>query len=181
VVKSLMWSAAAALLLATSPAWAQLKIGFVDYSQLMSQSPQAKKVLAQLRADFMPREQALVKLQNELKARASKFQRDAATMTDEQREQTQNDLAARDRDLQRRQQDLQDELTERRNEALQDLQRVLSQAVADYAKSQNFDLVLMGGVIYAKGTMNITPTILARLQAATRSGGGSRRARSGKK
>lgn len=171
MVKSLMWSAAAALVLAATPAWAQLKIGYVNYSQLMSQSPQAKKIAAQIRAEFLPRQQALIKLQNDLKARANKFQRDAATMTDDQRQQTQNDLAERDRDLQRRQQDLQDAFNAKRNEALSDLQRVLVTTVRDYAKSQNYDLVLADGVIYAKSAIDITPAILARLQSAAGAGG----------
>jgi len=179
VVKSLMWSAAVALLLATSPAWAALKIGYVNYPQLLSQSPQARQIAQKIRAEFLPRQQELVRLQNELKARADKFQRDAATMTDDQRQQTQNDLAASDRDLQRRQQDLQDSFNAERNEALSDLQRTLVETVRDYARSQNYDLVLADGVIYATSAIDITPAILSRLQSAAHSGG-SRRSRSSK-
>lgn len=168
-----MWSAAAALLLVTSPAWAALKIGYVNYPQLMQQSPQARRVLNQLRSEFLPREQALVKLQKQLKARANKFQRDEATMTDDQRQQTQNDLAERDRDLQRRQQDLQDELNSRRNEALSTLQQTLLKTVRNYARAGNFDLVLAQGVVYAKNGIDITPQILSRLKAAAKAGGSS--------
>ncbi|MGH8148662.1 MAG: OmpH family outer membrane protein [Steroidobacteraceae bacterium] len=172
-MKSLVWGAAAALLLATSPVWAALKIGYVNYPQLLSQSPQAKHIAAQIRAEFQPRQQELVKLQSSLKARADKFQRDAATMTDDQRTKTQNDLSDRDRDLQRRQQELQDDFNARRNEALSSLQRTLVNTVRDYAKAQNFDLVLADGVIYATSAIDITPAILSRLQATAKTGGGA--------
>jgi outer membrane protein len=177
VIKSLTWGAVAALVFATSPAWAALKIGYVNYPQLLSQSPQARQIAAKIRAEFLPRQQEIVRLQNQLKARADKFQRDSATMTDDQREQTQNDLAASDRDLQRRQQDLQDAFNAERNEALSNLQRTLVQTVRDYAKAQDYDLVLADGVIYAKSAIDITPAILSRLQTAAKSGG-SRHSRS---
>lgn len=171
--KSWVWGAATALVLAASPAWAQLKIGYVNYPQLLAKSPQAQALSAKLKAEFQPRQQTLIRLQNQLKARADQFQRDAATMTDDQRQQTQNALAESDRDLQRRQQDFQDAVTAQRNEALATLQRTLVQTVQEYARAQNYDLVLADGVIYAKNGIDITPQILARLQAAARSGGGA--------
>ncbi len=172
VVKSVLCGAVAALMLAAVPAWADLKIGFVNYNELLQESPQAKQIAAQLRAEFQPRERELTQLQQSLKARADQFQRDAATMTDEQREKTQSDLQESDRDLQRRQSDLQDDLNTRRQEALSSLQRVLVEQVRTYAKAQNFDLVLADGVIYATGTIDITPAILARLEQAARTGAG---------
>lgn len=166
MIKSLVWGTAAALILATSPAWADLKIGYVNYSTLLQESPQAKAIQARLRAEFTPRQDELNKLQASFKARADQFQRDAATMTDDQRDRTQNELQDSDRDLQRRQSELQDDFTQRRNEELSSLQRVLVQQVQTYAKAQNFDLVLADGVIYATSAIDITPAILARLQQA---------------
>jgi outer membrane protein len=170
VIKSVVWGAAATLILATSPAWAQLKIGYVNYSTLLQESPQAKAIQTRLRSEFLPRQSELTKLQASLKARADQFQRDAATMTDDQRERTQNELQDGDRDLQRRQSEFQDDLNARRNEELSSLQRILVQQVQTYAKAQNFDLVLADGVIYATSAIDITPAILARLQQAAGAG-----------
>lgn len=183
VVKSVVWGAAAALLLATAPAWADLKIGYVNYGELLQECPQAKAVEAQLRAEFQPQQRELAQMQQSLKSRADKFQRDAATMTDDQRERTQNDLQESDRDLQRRQQEYQDDLNTKRQEALSNLQRILVDQVRTYAKAQSFDLVLADGVIYATNAIDITPAILSRLQQAARSGSGGtapRKTRSGR-
>lgn len=157
-------------MLATVPAWADLKIGYVNYAQLLQESPQAKQISAELRNEFQPRQRELAQLQQSLKDRADKFQRDSATMTDDQRDKTQNDLQDSDRDLQRRQSELQDDFNARRNEELSRLQRILVDQVRDYAKAQNFDLVLADGVIYAVNALDITPAILSRLQAAAKSG-----------
>ncbi|MGH8228832.1 MAG: OmpH family outer membrane protein [Steroidobacteraceae bacterium] len=173
VVKSVVWGAALALVLATSPAWAALKIGYVDYSQLLSKSPQAKKIQAEIRTEFLPRQRKIDAEQKALKARADKFQRDSATMTDDERSKSQNDMRARDRDLQQQMSDLQDDFNAKRNEELSKLQHTLVEQVRIYATAQNYDLVLAEGVIYAKSAIDITPVILARLQKAAQSGAGA--------
>ena len=45
------------------------------------------------------------------------------------------------------------------------LQRTLIEEVRTYAKAQGFDLVIADGVIYSTPTLDITPAILAALQA----------------
>jgi len=173
VVKSAVWYVAVAAVLATSPAWAELKIGVVDYARLMQESPQAKRIVAQLRAEFDPRGRALASEQQSLKQREDKYQRDGATMSDDQRAREEQALRDEERDFQRKTSEYQDDVNARRNEALSRLQRELADEVRAYAKAQNFDLVLAEGVIYANNAIDITPAILTRLQqSATRTGGG---------
>ena len=45
------------------------------------------------------------------------------------------------------------------------LQRSLIGEVREYAKAQNFDIVIAEGVIYATPTVDITPQVLQALQA----------------
>lgn len=172
VVKSVFWGAAAALILAASPIWAaELKIGYVNYARLLQESPQAKTIQDSLRTEFEPRQRDLVNQQKSLKTRADKFQRDAATMSDDQRTQEAKALRDTDRDLQQKQSDLQDDFNAKKNEELSRLQRSLIQEVQTYAKAQGYDLVLAEGVIYATSSIDLTPTILARLtDDAPRSG-----------
>lgn len=172
VVKSVIWGAAAALVIAASPAWAELKIAYVSYGKLLQQSPQSKAIQDALRSEFQPRQRELVSEQQSLKSRADKFQRDAATMSDDQRDREQKELRDTDRDLQAKQSELQDDFNARKNEELSRLQRSLIEVVQSYARAQGYDLVLdEAGVLYATGTIDITPAILARLQTeATKSG-----------
>jgi len=152
--------------LAAMPARAELKIGIVDYNRLAAESPQAKAISDALRAEFSPRERDLQNMQNQLKVKEEKLQKDSATMTDEQKARADKDLRDGLRDLQRKQQEAQDDLNSRRNEELSRLQRVLVDQVRTYAKAQNFDLVIAEGVIYATPTIDITPAILTALNSA---------------
>jgi len=167
VVKSVLWGAAAAAVLATTPAFAELKIGYVNFQLLASESPQAQTIQASLRNEFQPRQQALIKEQQAFKSRADAFQRDQATMTDEQRDREQKYLRDTDRDLQAKQSEFQDDVNQRKNEELSRLQRSLIEEVQTYAKAQGYDLILAGDVIYATPTIDLTAQVLERLKSSS--------------
>jgi outer membrane protein len=148
-----------------SPAWAELKIGVVDYGRLVEESPQAKSALESIRTEFTPRQRDLQNQQAALKSKEDKLQKDGATMTQDQRANAEKDLRDSYRELQRKQSEVQDDFNARRNEEMSRLQKTLIEQVRTYAKAQNFDLVIADGVIYTTPTIDITPAILAQLEA----------------
>jgi outer membrane protein len=153
------------MVLAAAPAWAELKIGYVNYSELLQQSPDAKTIADALRNEFLPRQRELQTMQQSLKAREDKLTKDGATMTDDQRAREDKDIRDGERELQRKQSEAQDDFNARRNEELSTLQKSLIEQVRTFAKAQNYDLVMADGVIYATGAVDITPQVLAMLTA----------------
>jgi outer membrane protein len=151
--------------LVASPAWAELKIGVVDYGRLVEESPQAKVALDAIRNEFTPRQRELQNQQNSLKSKEDKLNKDKATMTPDQINTMEKDLREGVRDFQRKQGEIQEDFNARRNEEMSRLQKTLIEQVRQYAKAQNFDLVIADGVIYTTPTIDITPAILAQLQA----------------
>ena len=151
--------------LGAAPAWAELKIGVVDYGRLVEESPQAKSALDSIRTEFTPRQRDLQNQQASLKAKEDRLQKDGATMSQDQRTNAEKDLRDGYRELQRKQSEVQDDFNARRNEEMSRLQKTLIEQVRVYAKAQNFDLVIADGVIYTTPTIDITPAILAQLQA----------------
>jgi outer membrane protein len=160
-----MWIVAALGAVATVPAWAEGKIAVVDFQRLGQESPQGKEVFEALRAEFAPRERTLQATGQALKAKQDKLQKDAATMTEEQRTHSEKDLRDGARDFERARGELQDDETARRNEQLSRLQRTLVEEVRAYAKTQNLDMVVSGdAVLYAAPSYDITPAVLTALQ-----------------
>jgi len=156
---------AVAALMASVPAWAaELKIGFVDINRLASESPQAKAAEESMRSEFTPRQRDIQTQQQTLKNREDKLQKDAATMSEDQRTRAEKELRDSYRDLQRKQSEFQDDINARRNEEMQRLQRLVVEEVRTYAKAQNFDLIVTDA-IYANQSLDITAAILAALQA----------------
>jgi len=160
VMSGLLVAAAAA-----GPAWADLKIGVVQYSRLMQESPQAKAAQDALRGEFAGKQKELQTQQAALKAKEEQLQKDGATMTLEQRNKMEKDLRDGNRELQQKYQEYQDDFNARQNEELSKLQKALVEEVQTFAQGEKFDLVLADGVIFTTPSLDITPQVLAALQA----------------
>src|SRR5580658_1927456 len=158
-------SGVVALAAGAAPAWADLKIGVVNYSKLMQESPQAKAAQDALRGEFAGKQKELQTQQQTLKSKEDSLQRDSATMTADQRTAAERDLRDGNRELQLKVQQYQDDFNARQNEELSKLQKTLVEEVQNYAQGQKFDLVLADGVIFASPVLDITPQVLAALQA----------------
>lgn len=144
---------------------AETRIAVVNVRRLLEESPQAKQAMATLQNEFATRQREIVQLEKDLRAKDEKFQRDGATMTENDRRNTDRDLREGQRDLQRKSQELNEDYNLRRNEEIGKVQRSLLQEVQTYAKSSNYDLVVGDGVLYAAEAMDITPQVLAAMQA----------------
>jgi outer membrane protein len=154
-----------ALLAGAAPAWADLKIGVVNYTRLMQESPQAKAAQEALRNEFGGKQKELQNQQQALKAKEDALQRDAATMTADQRTELDKELREGNRALSLKVNEYQDDFNARQNEELSKLQKTLVEEVQVFAQAQKFDLVIAEGVIFASPTLDITPQVLAALQA----------------
>lgn len=144
---------------------ASLRIAYVNYGQLIQQSPQAQSAVAALRAEFAPKQRSLQAEASQLKAKEDTLKKNEATMTQDQRDQAELELRERYQDLSRKQSEIQDDVNTRRNELMSELQKNLVQVVQNYAKQQRYDLVLADGVIYANSALDITPQILSALKS----------------
>lgn len=168
-----MWGLALVAALVATPAFAEVKIGVVDYGRLLDQSPQAKAVLEKLRNEFAPKERDVQQQGAALKAKQEKLEKDAATMTPDQRSRAEKELRDSARDLQLKRAELQDDFNARRNEEMSRLQKMLIDEVRSYAKAQKYDMIIADGVIYAEPALDITPAILASLQSRAKSAASS--------
>jgi outer membrane protein len=144
---------------------AEIKVGVVDIAKLFDESPQAKVVQDGLKAEFGPRLQQLIAQEQALKTRNDKYQKDLATMAADQRTKAEKDLRDSARELERKKAELQDDSNAKRQEEMNKLQRLLFGEVRDYAKAQNYDIVIAEGVLYATPTVDITAQVLQLLQS----------------
>ena len=147
------------------PAMAEIKVGVVDYAKLFAESPQAKVVQDGLRAEFGPRLQQLMTQDQALKTKAEKLQKDAATMTADQRSKADKEMRDAARELERKRGELEDDSNAKRQEEMNKLQRSLIAQVRDFAKAQKYDIVIAEGVIYATPTVDITAAVLEMLKS----------------
>jgi outer membrane protein len=149
--------------MAMQTANAENKIGVVNFQKLLEDAPQTKTAMQALEGEFAPRRRELLTMQNELKARDEKLQREGAVMAEVDRAKAEKSLRDEQREFSRKAGEFQDDASTRRNEELGKVQRYLVQEIQGYANTQGFDLVLGDGVFFAKAPLDITANILAVL------------------
>lgn len=156
--------ALAACLAVAGGAVAESKIGFVNAGRVTSEAPQADAARASLEEEFGPRDRELSEEQEALRELENRLNRDAAVMSEEEQQRLQRDLVARQRELRRAEEEFREDFNLRRNEELGRLQRRIVETINDLAESEEFDLIVSEGVIYASDRVDVTERVLQRLE-----------------
>ena len=164
-LKAMVPAMVAVAALMAAPAMAEIKIGVLDFGRLMDESPQGKSLIESLRTEAATKQRELQGQAASLQTKRDKLVKDRATMTADQISRAEKELRDGERDLARRQSEVNDDFNARRNEEMSKLQRTLIEEARNYAKSQNYDLVVTDGVIYATPALDITPGVLQSLQS----------------
>ncbi len=162
VLLALMASSA---LLGASQALAQdFKMGFISTERIFREAASAKQAQAKLEQEFSKREKDLVDLGNTLKAASEKFEREAPTLSESQRNSRQKQLVEQDRDFQRKRREFQEDLNARKNEEQQVVVERANRAVKQVAESEKYDVVFQEAV-YINPKHDITDKVIKALNA----------------
>lgn len=147
-----------------------LKIGVVNLAALIEQSPQAEAVNKKLQDEFGPRQRELAAMQQSLRTKQETFQRDAQVMGEQERLNLEREIRDGERELQRTQNEFLEDLNLRRNEELGALNRELIQKAQEYARAEDYDVLLADqSLVFYSTAVDVTDEVLALLKP---SGGG---------
>ena len=153
---------------AAVPAAAQaqsLKAGFVNTDRIFREADAAKAAQAKLEQEFSKRDKEMQELSKALKAASDKFERDAPTMSESQRQARQRQLADQDRDLQRKNREFQEDLNARKNEELAQVLDKANRIIKTMAETENYDVILQEAV-YVNPKLDITDKVIKAMNGA---------------
>ncbi|WP_332814942.1 OmpH family outer membrane protein [Ramlibacter sp.] len=160
-----LWALVCALALA-APAFAQeFKVGFVNTDRIFREANTAKQAQAKLEQEFSRREKELAELGNSLKSLSERYEREAPTLSESQRQQRQKQLIDQDREFQRKRREYQEDLNARKNEELQSVLERANRVVKQVAEQEKYDLILQEAV-YINPKHDITEKVIKALNAA---------------
>jgi outer membrane protein len=151
------------LLFASNICFAELKIGVVNMPTVLKETPQTEKALKRLEQEFSPRKKQLDSQANEIKSLNDKLSRDSSVMSESERTSLEKKVLNKTRDLERAREETGYDFNTSRNEELGKLQRRIVEAIQSIAKEQNFDLILIDGVIFASDKIDITAQVQKKL------------------
>lgn len=144
---------------------AGLKIGVIDFRQIMQQSPQAKEAVDKLKKQFQPREEKIRSMQQNIEKKEAMFKRDGSVLTQAEQRNLQSEILSGRRDLQRMEEDFRQDFTTAQDQALQDILGKINKAIKDIASKNQYDLILEKSRIpYASSKLDITADVLKALK-----------------
>lgn len=140
----------------------EFKMGFVNTERIFREAASAKQAQAKLEQEFSRREKELVDAGNTLKAASEKFEKEAPTLSESQRNNRQKQLVEQDRDFQRKRREFQEDLNARKNEEQQVVVERANRAVKQVAESEKYDVIFQEAV-YINPKHDITDKVIKAL------------------
>jgi len=139
-------------------------IGFVDIPYIINNAPQAVNAEQRLEQEFAPREEELkvqrarlAELDEELKTRALE-------LSDTELAQLDREIRSLERRIKRDEQDFREELNIQKNNEFKKVRILVLEAIAKFGQSNNYDLIVSDGVLYANKQIDVTEDILDSLR-----------------
>jgi outer membrane protein len=168
-MKSTILSLLLASIAAFSPAAQSqdFRIGFVNTDRIFREANMAKSAQTKLEAEFSRRERELTSQGDALRVASEKFEKDAPTLSETQRNARQRVLVEQDRDFQRKRREFQEDLNNRKNEELQGVLERANRIVKQVAEAEKYDVILQEAV-YFNPKHDITDRVIKALDAAGR-------------
>jgi outer membrane protein len=158
-------SAAALIACSASLAQAQdLKIGYVNSERVLRESNVAKAAETKLQAEFAKREKDLTDLGTRLKTAGDKYEKEAPTLSEAERNRRQRELLEQDRDFQRKRREFQEDANQRKNEEYAAIVERANRVIKQIFDSEKFDLIVQDA-LHASSRVDITKKVIDALNS----------------
>ena len=152
----------ALLLCAAGAEAAETKIGYVDVERIRRESAPAERASKQLEKEFAPRAQELQRREAQIKTLQAQLEKDAVTMSENDRRAKEQELTRMSVDYQRMQREYREDLNMRRNQELTSLFERADRVIKQLADAEKFDLIVQEAV-YRSPRVDITDKVLKAL------------------
>lgn len=153
---------AASLMLATSSAFAQNKIGIINLQKALLDTAEMKKAQAEMEAKFKPRQDAIEKIQREMADIQRNLQTNQGKLQPAAEQQLMASGQRLQRDLQRQTEDLQGDVDRERQEILQRGGQRIQEVIKKVSEAKGMDVVVdSGNTLYFKPVLDLTPDVTA--------------------
>ena len=164
IFRSVMAASALGAALISPIAQAQdgARIGFINTDRMLREATPAKAAQTKLEQEFARREKEVDDAGAALKTASERFEREAPTMSDTQRQTRQRQLMDQDRDIQRRRREFQEDLNSRKQEELQQILDRANRLVKQVAEAEKYDVILQEAV-YVNPRLDITDKVIKAL------------------
>ena len=155
------------LLVSMSPLRAETRIGFVDIPYLIDKAPQTLDAERRLEMEFAPRQEDIRRLRDELSALNDRLELEGLTMSESVAGSIDRQVRGLERRLKRDEMDFREELNIQKNNEFKKVRVLVLETIARFGKTNNYDLIVSDGVLFANKQIDVTEKILESLLKAS--------------
>ncbi|MGF1702434.1 OmpH family outer membrane protein [Photobacterium makurazakiensis] len=141
------------------------KVGYVATGQAMQELAQRYNVAEKLRGEFKDRIDELRGIENRMKTKVDKMQRDGELMSSSERTKLQREMASLESDYKLKAKALQEDQRRRGAEEEQKLVQKIRQAIQDVAKREGYDIVIdANAVLHANPKDDLSSKVISAVR-----------------
>ncbi len=159
--------ASATLLMVSTGAMAEGKIGFVNSQRILNDAPQAARAKKKIEKDFEKRDQELQRIAKQLQGLQENMDKNSVTMAESERRTKEREFGELTRDFQRKQREFREDLSQRQNEEMAAIFERVNKIIKQLAEAEKYDIIFQEAV-YANPRIDITDKVIKALGDGTK-------------
>jgi outer membrane protein len=157
----------AVLVLVSTGAMAEGKIGFVNSQRILNDAPQAARAKKKIEKDFEKRDQDLQRIAKQLQGLQESMDKNSVTMAESERRTKEREFGELTRDFQRKQREFREDLSQRQNEEMAAIFERVNKIIKQIAEAEKYDIIFQEAV-YANPRIDITDKVIKALGDGTK-------------
>ena len=151
------------LLIGSSAAAADYKIGFVNTERVFRDAAPAVRAQKKIEQEFAKRDQDMQKMAEQIRKLQESLEKNSVTMTETERRNKEREFGELNKDFQRKQREFREDLNQRRNEELAAVLERANRTIKAIAESEKYDIIFQEAV-YASPRIDITDKVIKALE-----------------
>lgn len=149
----------------STAAMAETKIGVIDLNKILLESPQLTTAKADLKKKFDGREKELLDAQKKFQGDIEGFNKNSTTMKEDAKKEAQDKIIGQQKKLQDLQTKFQNDLTTAQNDIMRDILKKVESIVNKTAEDKKLDLVITKiSTAYNKKELEITDDVIKQMK-----------------
>tara|TARA_B110000008_G_scaffold26202_1_gene23574 strand:- start:410 stop:901 length:492 start_codon:yes stop_codon:yes gene_type:complete len=152
------------ILLCVSSYAENIKIGFIDTNQVLSNLIQYKESLDTISKEFEPKKQELLDLYKHIELIRSKIESIKKSDSNKSIQAELTKLSNLEESFQQETEFWQNTINNRKIELLNKIELVINQTINEYALRESFDLIIYDNAAYVSDQVNITQEIIEEIE-----------------
>ena len=141
-----------------------IKIGFIDTNQVVTNLSQYKASIDEISSEFEPKKQELLDLYNHIELVRTKIDEILKSDSNKSIEDELAKLSNLEQSFRKETEFWQNTMNNKKIDLLKEIEILVNQTINEYAKRENYDLILYENIAFASDKVDISKEIIAEIE-----------------